>query len=238
MYNNFFWYPKKGGIEELIEGFSQNLNNINLNSQAKTIDLIKKKVVFKDGREESFVRLISTIPLPELGKMLTPLPDDIAENFKKLKWISIYNVNLGTKARPCPPRHWAYFSQRNIPFFRAGFFHNFSSCLAPTGRGAIYADVSYSKDRPIQKSIISARIIKHLRIVGIIDSEDEICCEHINDIRYGYPIYDKEYEQARKRILNFLSGNSIITSGRYGSWRYLSMEDVIIEAENNAKGVR
>lgn len=230
-YNDYFWYPEKGGIEELIKGLSSMAGGICTNSQAVKINLKEKTMVLKDGKKQKFDKLISTIPLPELGKIITPLPDDIRRSFKQLKWVSIYNVNLGVKTKTEPPRHWVYFSQKNIPFFRVGFFHNFSSCLAPAGQGALYADISYSKARPIDRRVIGARIRKYLNITGIIRSEDEIRCECVNDIKYGYPVYNRDYSPARKKILNFLSENSIIPCGRYGSWRYLSMEDVILEAE-------
>jgi len=234
-YNDSFWYPKRGGIEELTKGFSSGLDNIHLCCQAVAVDLKKKVVAFGDGRKEKFDKLVSTIPLPELGKIITVLPKGIKSNFKELRWISIYNVNLGVKGRVQPGRHWIYFPQKNIPFFRIGFFHNFSSHLAPRGRGSLYIDISYSKDRPIRRREIGAQIRKYLTTTGIIKKGCEIYCENINDIKYGYPVYDKNYTSARRKILNFLSRNSIISCGRYGSWRYLSMEDIILEAEKIVK---
>lgn len=234
-YNAFFWYPGKGGIEELTRGFSSGADSIALGCQATAVDLIKKVVTFKDGRKEKFNTLISTIPLPELGKIITALPEDVKVNFKKLRWVSIYNVNLGVKAKVWPGRHWVYFSQKSIPFFRIGFFHNFSSYLAPSGKGSLYVDISYSKDKPFCRREVGAQIRKYLITTGVIKYENEICCENINDIKYGYPVYDKNYTLAREKILNFLSRNNIISCGRYGSWRYLSMEDVILEAEKIVK---
>jgi len=230
-YNAFFWYPKKGGIEGLIKGFSSGVDSIYLGCQATAVDLRKKIVTFRDGRKEKFNTLMSTIPLPELGKIITALPRDVKANFKKLKWISIYNVNLGVKTNVWPGQHWIYFPQKNIPFFRVGFFHSFSSCLTPREKGSLYVDISYSKDRPFCKREISAQIRKYLIATGVIKSKNEICCENINDIKYGYPVYDKNYTLVREKILDFLSSNGIISCGRYGSWRYLSMEDVILEAE-------
>jgi len=234
-YNNSFWYPRKGGIEELIKGFSLGLDNIHLCSQAVAVDLKKKVVVFNDGRKEKFDKLLSSIPLPELGKIITALPKGIKDSFKELRWISIYNVNLGVKNKIQPGWHWSYFSQKNIPFFRIGFFHNFSSHLAPRGRGSLYVDISYSKDRPIQRREIGAQIRKYLTSTGVIKDKNEIYCENISDIKYGYPVYDKNYTLARRKILNFLLRNDIISCGRYGSWCYLSMEDVILEAERIVK---
>ena len=230
-YSSFFWYPRQGGIEELVKGFSCGGNGTYLNHQALRIDLDKKHVIFKNRRKEKFDILITTIPLPELGRIITGLPQNIKSNFDKLRWISIYNVNLGIKMNTQPGRHWIYFPQKNISFFRAGFFHNFSSSLVPPGKGSLYVDISYSKDKPIRKKDIVPRVKKCLKAAGIISDDNEICCENINDIKYGYPVYDKNYKSARKVIVDFLSKNNIVCCGRYGGWRYLSMEDVIIESK-------
>ncbi len=238
-YNDFFWYPEKGAIEELIKGFTRDTDNISLNSCASAIDLKKRTVVFRNGKIEKFTKLISTLPLPELSRIVKPLPADIKKSFKKLKWVSIYNVNLGVKTRNNPPRHWIYFSQRSIPFFRVGFFHSFSSCLTPGNRGALYADVSYSMERPIRKKEIRDRVIRHLNVTGVLSKGGkDVCCEHINDIKYGYPVYDKNYKSARGKILKFLAKNNVISCGRYGGWSYSSMEDVILEAEGITEGMR
>lgn len=236
-YNNFFWYLKRGGIEELIKGFLRDADSINLNCRAVGIDLRKKTVKFKNAGTKKFSRLISTIPLPELGKIITPLPDDVKDSFKRLKWVSIYNVNLGLEAITQPARHWIYFSQKNIPFFRVGFFHNFSSSLTPSNKGALYADVSYSEARPIRKKDIRDRVVKQLTATGLIRHNSDVCCKHINDIRYGYPVYDKNYFRARGKILKFLAKNNVISCGRYGGWSYLSMEDVILESADITKGI-
>jgi protoporphyrinogen oxidase len=64
--------------------------------------------------------------------------------------------------------------------------------------------------------------------------KDKICAQDTNDIKYGYPIYDKNYVSAREKILKYLRGQNVITCGRYGSWRYFSMEDTILDGKEVA----
>jgi protoporphyrinogen oxidase len=59
--------------------------------------------------------------------------------------------------------------------------------------------------------------------------------EDTNDIKYGYPIYDSNYSKSRGEILEFLAQNNIMPCGRYGSWRYLSMEDAILDGRDVAR---
>jgi len=120
-------------------------------------------------------------------------------------------------------------------FFRIGFFHNFSSSLISVdNKSGLYIEVSYSKDRPIDKSNIALRIREDLKKVGLFISKEDICAQDINDIKYGYPIYDAYYGQVRSGILKYLTQKNILSCGRYGSWRYFSMEDVILDGKRAA----
>ena len=116
-----------------------------------------------------------------------------------------------------------------------GFFHNFSASLSPQGKHSLYVEVAHSKDRPIDKRTIVSRIIKDLCRVGLIASKDDICVQEIVDIQYGYPIYDHNYQTAREKIIQELGRYGLIPCGRYGSWKYMSMEDAILDGRSVAE---
>ncbi len=230
-YNARFWYPKKGGINQVPLALARGIKNLYTDCKAVEINLKKQQIKFDSGNREKFDFLVSTIPLPEIPNLIKSIPKQIQPLFKKLKWNSIFNLNLGIDRKDSSGRHWVYFPQKEISFFRIGFPHNFSPHIVPPSKGSLYAEVSYSPDKPIDKNKTILRIKKDLRKVGIINYDDSICVEDINDIKYGYPIYDKNYASSRKKILEFLLKNNILSSGRYGSWRYMSMEDVILQGK-------
>jgi len=230
-YNVYFWYPKTGGISELPLALSKQISNVYTDSRITKINLAKKEVYLGSGKREKFDYLISTIPLPELPDILNEIPQYLSVQFRKLRWNSIFNLNLGLEKRDNLKRHWVYFSQDKISFFRVGYYHNFSSYIAPSARGSLYAEVSYSQDKPINRKDTISQIKNDLRKVGILNG-DKITVEHKNDIKYGYPIYDNNYNNCREKILEFLLKNRIISCGRYGSWRYMSMEGAILEGKN------
>lgn len=233
-YNAHFWYPKKGGIASLPLALASEIKNIHTGCQIKEINLDKKEIKMSSGNKERFDYLISTIPLPEMSCLVKGLPKQAYALFKKLRWNSIFNLNLGIEKKDYAGRHWIYFPQNETCFFRVGFFNNFSSYLVPLDKSSLYIEVAYSHALPIDKDSIAFRIKEDLRKVGIMSLKDKIHAQDINDIKYGYPIYDKNYLQTRGKILEILSGNNIIACGRYGSWRYMSMEDVILEGKDTA----
>jgi len=233
-YHSVFWYPRKGGIEGLIKGVASNIKNVHLRHSVEEIDINRRTIKFNNGLRKKFDTLISTMPLPELGKIINSLPKDILKCFGKLRWVSIYNINFGIKGKVPARRHWVYFPNRDTCFFRAGFFHNISSSLVPKNSSSLYAEVSYSKEYPIDKKMTLEQVKEGLAKVGILNGHNQIICQQINNIKYGYPVYDKNYAQALKEIMIFLNKKNIIPCGRYGSWQYFSMEDVLLGSRNLA----
>ncbi len=233
-YNAYFWYPAKGGINEVPHAFARQIKDINKECKITKIDLKRKEVILNQKQNQRFDFLISTIPLPQMSYLLGRIPQDVLSAFKNLRWNSIFNLNLGLEGRNKAFRHWVYFPEESFSFFRVGFPHNFSTYLAPADKSSLYIEVSYSERKPIDRSNILFRIKQDLRKLGILTSGKQICHEHINDVKYAYPIYDSNYQQSRGRIFEFLTENSIMPCGRYGSWRYLSMEDAILDGRDAA----
>ena len=156
----------------------------------------------------------------------------------KLRWNSIYNLNLGVDGVCQKAKHWVYFPHKEAVFFRTGFFHNFSNSTVPRGKSALYTEVSYSDRMPVDKNKIIAKIVTDLKSSGVLCEKNKIVILDINDIKYGYPIYDKYYSYITKAIKKFLLHNDIITCGRYGNWKYMSMEDVILDGKETADKIK
>lgn len=236
-YNAQFWYPKKEGINQLPLAFASQIKNIYTNCQIVGIDLSKKEIRLASGNKEKFDYLISTIPLPDMPGLINQLPPEVQSAFRKLRWNSIFNLNLGISKRDFSGRHWIYFPEKESCFFRLGFFNNFSPRLAPSDKNSLYVEIAYSKDKPIDKSKITLRIKEDLKKLGILNQEERVIAQDINDIKYGYPVYDSNYRLAREEIIKFFNQKNILLCGRYGSWRYMSMEDVILDGKEIARSL-
>lgn len=235
-YNVHFWYPRSGGIEQLPQAFAGSLQSLRTGSGVFRIHLGRKEIETFAGRKEKFDRLISTVPLPELASMIPDLPQTVQNAFDRLRWNSIFNLNLGTRfSEASAGWHWIYFPQKEKSFFRVGFPHHFSSHVAPPGKGSLYAEVSYSKRKPIDKQKILHRITRDLAKTGFLSSGNRVLAEDINDIEYGYPIYDHDHVRAKSVIFDFLRSKDIFPCGRYGAWKYMSMEDAILDGRQVAQ---
>jgi len=236
-YNAHFWYPKKGGIAQVPLALFSQLKNVFVNSKITEINLKKREIKIGSQNKEKFDYLIYTLPLPEIAYLIKGLSSEIASSCNKLRWNSIFNLNLGIDRVDNSEKHWIYFPQKELSFFRVGFPHNFSPGVVPPQKHSLYAEVSYPKNKPIDKNAIIIKIKKDLKKVGILKENYKIFIQDTNDIKYGYPIYDKNYRRAREDILNFLRQDKILTCGRYGSWEYMTMEDVILDGKRIAENI-
>jgi len=135
-YNAQFWYPKNGGINQVPLSLARQIKNIYTNSQVREINLKKKEIKMASGDKEDFDFLISTIPLPDLPNLIKGVPRYIYNLLKKLKWNTIFNLNLGIEGKDSLKRHWVYFPGKDTCFFRVGFPHNFSSNAVPANKRA------------------------------------------------------------------------------------------------------
>ena len=87
-------YPFKGGYKSYLNFLAKDLN-ILLNKKVIEIDLIKKTIMFSDGSKEHFDKIVSTIPLPELIKVIKDVPVEVIEASKKLIATSAQLVSFG-----------------------------------------------------------------------------------------------------------------------------------------------
>jgi len=234
-YNAKFCYPKKGGIQEIPRILSSDIKGIHTHHEAIYLDLKNKEVHFKNGEKSRYDILIFTLPLPEIINLSKDIPPEISNSLRNLKYNSIFNVNLGIDKEGISEKHWIYFPQKNFIFYRAGFPCNFSSESAPKKASSLYMEIAYSQERPINKNKAADKVLEHLINVDILKPSDRVLVKDANDIKYGYIIYDRNRNEAVTKIRKFLGKNNILCLGRYGSWSYMSMEDVLLEGKRIAE---
>lgn len=238
-YNAQFLYPEDG-IGTLISSLAKDIK-----ISHGEVRKVEKKYVHFNGKKIGYENLVSTIPLPELLKMLhvNGIKNIIKEN---LVWNSVLCINIGIEGKLSfsdsvnkftnydlnPSNfHWIYFPDENIPFYRVGSLSNVSRRLAPENHSSIWVEVSYRKNKP-DKSIRD-EIIKHLEKIGLLNGKSIV---HISEVEipYAYPIYVRSNENLVGKIRSFLNQYNILLAGRFGSWTYSYMEESILEGKRVA----
>jgi protoporphyrinogen oxidase len=226
-YNARFFYPRRGGIERLVEALAWRQERIVTGVGVEGIDLKRRRLRLSDGSRLQFGRLVSCAPLPVLVRMTKGVPDVVRAAARRLRCASVFNLNLGIRDRG-ETRHWVYVPSDRFAIYRFGFASNFSRCMAPSGMANVYTELSYRGQRPDPRAL-RRRVLRDLSAIGIIRSPDDVVVSAEFDIRYGYPIYDAHRKAAVAAIRRFFEHREIFPIGRYGRWEYSSMEDAILQ---------
>jgi len=220
-YNDYFYYPKEGGFGNILNTFD--LSGIQFNNDINSIDL-KNKSLCTANRCFNYDILLSTIPLKKLIKLINGF-----EN--QLEYTSVYNINLGIRGSCPTDKHWLYFPEKDIPFYRVGIPSNVNNNMAPGYHYLLSIEISYRE----KKTINFDGIINSLCKYNLINSEDDIVIREDFDIEYAYAIYNRIRMDTVNKYLSYLKDNDIHCTGRYGNWHYGFVANDIAGAVKKAK---
>jgi len=239
-YNNQFYYPKKDGIQFLIDKLRKSLKSkIHTNYNAKKIDIINKTVQFENGHTQKYETLITTIPLDLLLKSIKEKPNtNLKKISKKLTCNSVINFNLGFDIKSLSNKHWKYFPENKYPFYRIGFWHNINSNSAKENCSAIYGETSFipgTKTETQINNLTKKSINSALTTLNL--TKNNIVTEKLLHLPHAYVIYDFWREQNLEKLLNRLKKLSIHSIGRYGEWKYSSMQEAFLDGARAAEQI-
>lgn len=236
-YNAQFFYPVTGGIQFWVDRLAKKIQNtIYTNHIVCRIDAKNKIVHFTDGNYEQYDTLISTIPLDYLLKNIAePSSSAVKKAGNKLLCNSVINFNLGIKGN-ISDKHWIYFPESQYPFYRIGFPHNFSPAMAPEGYSSFYGEFAYLPKHTSAKNALLSQALTLAQKVLNFDKSD-IATKKILDIKHAYVLYTFWREKNLPHLLNHLELLNIYSIGRYGAWKYSSMQEAIIDGKITAEKV-
>lgn len=227
-YNARFWYPKVGGIDQLVKGISRGIKNGIVNQDVIEMDLRDRTVVTSSGASYQWDVLFSSMPLKHLCEVSRD--EELIAMGAELSHSSTISFNIGLRG-PLPTFlrdiHWIYVPDREIPFYRVGFYSNISRGTCTAGHSGVYAEVGVSPQELDSLDIMEAMqtgVLECLERLGWIRRANVVCVvAHI--MRYAYVHHTRKRDQLVSSIQERLRKADVYTIGRYGSWDYTSMED-------------
>lgn len=238
-YNARFYYPRLGGIQGVALALQEKLTGpVRLEYEAEKINFKKHRIDFVNGESFGYRQLLATIPLPELGRLLQPLPVQIQQLFDQLQWVSVCSFHFGVRNVKERQKHWIYFAEPEFPFYRVVLSSNYAPHLAPRGKGTLQIEVSLpAAERRLSLKDLRSSVIRGLIKTGLLNHENQIEVEQIHTVRHGYAVFTPGCQQVVRTITAFLEEQSINVVGRYASWEYMSLEDCVLAGQEVARQV-
>jgi protoporphyrinogen oxidase/glycosyltransferase involved in cell wall biosynthesis len=239
--NARFGYPLKGGFQALVSGFLPHIRGqVELNADVVKVLPAEHAVALADGRRIKYDQLISTMPLPELIKLIGPTaPEAVRAAAQGLRHISIRCVNIGIARTNVTDKHWIYYPEDSI-FHRIFVQGNASpECNAPGGFG-FTCEISYSpwKPLPVDGDALIQRCIDDCITVGMMNADDKVLVANQVDMPYAYVVYDHARAQNVATVRAWLEQHDITLAGRYSEWEYYNSDHAFLAGRKAADKVR
>jgi protoporphyrinogen oxidase len=227
-YNATFTYPEGGAIQ-YINALARGVRSdrISLSERVEHIEL-RRKVATTNRREIRYEHLVSSAPLVSLLDICAVGYD--REIFSHNK---VLVFNLGFDRKGPESVHWIYYPQKDISFYRVGFYDN----IFGSNRMSLYVEVGLPGEAELDdddRGAMKARVLADLQTCGVVDNQTLVASHQVLlDPAYVHITMKSNAEAATKRAL--LATDQVHSIGRYGAWTYCSIEDNIVEARALAR---
>lgn len=234
-----FRYPKLGAGEfsrRLAENVLQYGGKIQFGAPLKEVDLEGGHVrcVQFAGGESIRVNdgdvVVTTIPVGYLVQLLQPVPPEAvlraAKNLKTRHLILLY-VLLD---RPSVSRDsWLFFPESQYVFTRVFEQKNFSPFMVPENKTCLCLEIVAASDdlwRATDASLYD-RAIAGLEDAGLV-KRSEVLEYFARRLKWVYPVYDLNYKENIRVVLNYLDGiPNLYSVGRQGGFNYVGQIDCL-----------
>ena len=239
--NARFGYPLRGGFQALMDGFLPLLEGgLRLNAKVVKVVPSRREVHLQDGSVHRYRQLVSTMPLPKLVQMIgTEAPPHVHAASKKLRHVSVRNVNIGVGREKLTEKHWIYYPEDTV-FHRIFVQGNASPHCNPPGGFGLTCEITYAPSKPLPcegQALIDLCIQDCIR-VGLIGPDDPILCANELDMPYAYVVYDHARKENFEVVKAYMDAHDIVLTGRYSEWEYYNSDHAFIAGRNAATRVR
>ena len=231
-YNNKFLYPENGAMS-FLNNLYNNLNkeNVKLNTEIVSINYETKTAITSNDEIIKYEYLINTSPLNKFLKITKS--DEDKKLLEQLSYNKVLVFNLGFEHKSEFCEHWIYFPDKDINFYRVGFYDN----ILNSERLSMYIEIGYNKnDNDIDVEEQLRLTVENLEKIGIAKGNKLVSHSTIL-MDPAYVHIKSETNEEVDRWKKKMKEQNVYSIGRYGGWTYCSMEDAMIAAKELAETI-
>jgi len=242
-----FYYPKRGGVQSLLDAFLKELGGKVAIRTGATVQRVAKQaegweVLTADGEKKNCDRLVSTMPVTEMIPLLHPaVPEAVRRAAENLRFNSIA-ICLIHVTRDYLGDNFAVM----VPD-KAILFHRLSKLdfLVPEderdGSTRLMVEVTYRDGDQISRlndEQLLDRVVADLVRLKFIDDAKAVQARTLLRQKHAYVIYDLHHRGNMKTLRDFCQSQPGLTlHGRFGDFEYINMDQVIERSMKQAKEI-
>ncbi len=236
-----FVYPREGGIEALPKAIAAQCPSVVTDWEVTGIRADNGRyTVRSDTEERTYDRLVSTIPLPLLVRLLDGTPPEVLEAASKLQVNSVVTVMLGLDRAELNDLSWLYFPRWEDGLFnRVSFPSNYSDRNAPEGTSSVLAEITCHRGDDVW-SMPNVALVEHvvdkLHEHGLLRRQDVIYTK-VARVPRAYVVFSLDFERNARIVKDYVEGLGIRLCGRQGELRYINTDMCLRSAFDLARSM-
>lgn len=237
-----FYYPPLGP-GQMYDKMAENITNagseIICNTRAIKITHENNHAVMLTAKSDNteyqikFKHLVSTMPLTELVKSLSPqLSESVLNANNKLSYRSFIAVNLLINKEHIIPDNWLYIHDPSYKTGRIQCYKNWSEKMVPdSSRSSLGCELFVTENDEIwnmDENDLVELARKEVHRLGIVD-KSLVYSGFAVKVPKAYPVFDLEYQKNVQEIREEIDNiTNIHPAGRYGMFKYNNMDHSIL----------
>jgi protoporphyrinogen oxidase len=230
----YFYYPKSGGIQALVESFRSRLNSkvaIHVEHEVKQVRKLTEKWEIKsgNGRKTLSDLVISTIPVQTLVG-ITENDEKINECVDALKYNSIMIGIVNVKCDKAGNNFAFMIPEKDLIFHRLSKIDFLGPAYRKEKTVTYMLEVTYRKNDLLDTSSdqqIIENMIEGLIKIDFIERGEDVNFTALERFPFAYVIYDLDHRKNMDQVKDFYAKEGIYLHGRFGEFEYLNMDGVI-----------
>lgn len=234
---NFYYakemrYPVCGGYKSFLTTMASQ-TNIQLNKCIELVDLTSRRLDFSDGTNYYYESLVSSLPLPELVRMIKDVPAYVLEAANKLQCTSGQLVSLGFNRPDVAKNLWFYIYDNDILPSRAYSPSMKSINNVPEGKSSLQFETYFSNYTA--KRLVDKQLLEHVIDKGHqmkLWSPGDIDVADYREVKYANVIFDHDRKNNLAIVHHYLNENGIKYIGRFGEWGYLWSDQSLLSGKS------
>lgn len=241
-----FTYPKEGGFQAVTDKYKNSVKKIGSriieNCEILKIEKVNMnwKIVTSQGIFEA-EKVISTIPLPNLIKLISDVPDEIRKHAGEMLSNSIHIVMVKVRGDRLIDQFALYVPDPSVIFHRISRL-NFLGEAYGGGSDTLYllVEITFRSNSYISNMSseeIIRETVKGLEKLGIAKNEDIEQVE-IRTFDNAYVIYDLKHRVRTDLVLSWVSEVGIVCTGRFGKFEYQNSDQVVYDSMQLAETLK
>jgi protoporphyrinogen oxidase len=220
-YNATFTYPEGGAIA-YVKALASEVRpeSVRLGEAVTRLD-VEARVAETPKGTYRYRRLVSSMPFPHLLRLCGR-----GDQAAPLSWNQVLVFNLGFDRKGPRDVHWVYYPQRELPFYRVGFYDN----ILDSERMSLYVELGFDRHARPEPAAWLPRVLEGLAQVGVVGAH-QLVAWHSVLMNPAYVHLNAASTALSERFSAEMAARGVYSLGRYGRWTYCSIEDNLLEAE-------